>query len=187
MRTEEINQIVSEHKHVIDSFNVEFYKSIKVGIDLIKETIINDSNIFLCGNGGSASDCQHFAAELVGRFKKDRRPYKAIALTTDSSLLTCISNDFSFENIFSRQLNAFGEKNDLLISISTSGESINVVNAINEAKNLGMNTLSFLGGEGGLAKKISKFNILVPSSSTARIQEVHILIIHIICQAIEDL
>lgn len=187
METKEINQIISEHQNVLDNFNDEFYKSIKIGISLIKEAIINDSNIFLCGNGGSAADCQHFAAELVGRFKKDRRPYKAFALTTDSSLLTCISNDFSFENIFSRQLNAFGKKNDLLISISTSGESKNVINAIDEANNLGMHTLSFLGGEGGRAKKISKFNILVPSSSTARIQEVHILIIHIICEAIEDL
>ena len=103
MKNAEIKNIVSEHKNVINDFDESFYNSIKIGIELFKKEIISDSNIFLCGNGGSAADCQHIAAELIGRFRKNRRPFKALALTTDSSILTCIINDFNYEQIFSRQ------------------------------------------------------------------------------------
>ena len=154
---------------------------------MFKKAIISDSNIFLCGNGGSAADCQHIAAELIGRFRKNRRPFKAFALTTDSSILTCISNDFNYEQIFSRQLKAMGNKGDLLVSISTSGNSMNIINAINEAKKMKIKTLSLLGGNGGEAHNITNDSIIVPSKNTARIQEIHILIIHIICEFLEDL
>jgi len=187
LEIDNIKQIVLEHEFVLNSFGKDFYKSLEESIHIIRETILNKSFILLCGNGGSAADSQHFAAELVGRFKKDGSPFKAIALTTDSSALTCIGNDYSFNDIFSRQLEALGNKGDLLVSISTSGNSKNIINAINKANILGINTLSLLGGLGGEAKKISQNTILVPSKSTARIQEMHILIIHIICEMIEDL
>ena len=182
-----IKSIVLEHENVIKNFGEDFYTSLEESIQIVKETILNKSCILLCGNGGSAADSQHFAAELVGRFKKDRAPFKAIALTTDSSSLTCIGNDYSFNDIFSRQLEALGNRGDLLVSISTSGNSRNIINAIHTANILGINTLSLLGGFGGEAEKISKNSILVPSKSTARIQEMHILVIHIICEMIEDL
>ena len=187
MKTTEIKNIVSEHKNVINNFDETFYKSIKLGIEFFRNAIISDSNIFLCGNGGSAADCQHIAAELIGRFKKNRRPFKAFALTTDSSILTCISNDFNYEKIFSRQLKAMGNKGDLLVSISTSGNSENIINVIKEANKMKIKTLSLLGGNGGEAKKISNHSIIVPSKNTARIQEIHILIAHIICEFLEDL
>jgi len=187
LEIDNIKSIVLEHENVIKNFGEDFYTSLEESIQIVKETILNKSCILLCGNGGSAADSQHFAAELVGRFKKDRAPFKAIALTTDSSSLTCIGNDYSFNDIFSRQLEALGNRGDLLVSISTSGNSRNIINAINTANILGINTLSLLGGFGGEAKKISKNSILVPSKSTARIQEIHILIIHIICEMIEDL
>ncbi len=187
LEIDNIKSIVLEHENVIKNFGDDFYTSLEESIRIVKETILNKSCILLCGNGGSAADSQHFAAELVGRFKKDRAPFKAIALTTDSSSLTCIGNDYSFNDIFSRQLEALGNRGDLLVSISTSGNSRNIINAIHTANILGINTLSLLGGFGGEAEKISKNSILVPSKSTARIQEMHILVIHIICEMIEDL
>ena len=187
MEIRKIKAIVDDHKKILDSFDESFLESIQLAINLFRKAIIDDSTIFLCGNGGSAADCQHIAAELVGRFKKNRRPFKAIALTTDSSVLSCISNDFKFEDIFSRQIEALGKKNDLLVSISTSGESLNIIKSIRKANEMGLETLSFLGGKDCKAGKFSKNLIKVPSTSTARIQEVHILIAHIICEFLEDL
>ena len=181
------NSIKKYVEEFASSFNsIDESKLEQLKIEIIKR--VNTKNeIFIIGNGGSAADCQHIAAELVGRFKKNRRPFKAIALTTDSSVLSCISNDFDFEDIFSRQIEAFGKKNDLLVSISTSGESLNVIKSIKKANEIGLETLSFLGNKDCEAGKYSKNSIRVPSSSTARIQEVHILIAHIICDFLEDL
>ena len=187
MEIEKIKDIVFEHKKIIENFDEDFFKSITTAIDIFKKTLINNSTIYLCGNGGSAADCQHLAAELVGRFKKNRPPYKAISLATDNSVLTCIANDFNFEDIFARQIEALGQKNDLLVSISTSGESKNILNAIKKANKMGLNTLSIIGNKSCEARNISNYLIKVPSSSTARIQEVHILIIHIICEMLEDI
>ena len=123
---------------------------------------------------------------MVGRFEVEREPLKAIALTVDSSALTCISNDYDFENVFSRQLKALGSSGDLLIVISTSGKSKNILNVLEEAKNKKINTLALLGKDGGKAKELADFSLIVPSASTARIQEIHILLGHIFCLAIDN-
>ena len=152
---------------------------------LLAKSLANGSTVFWSGNGGSAADSQHLAAELVGRFKEDRRALRSVALTTDTSVLTCISNDYSYDDIFSRQIDALGRKDDVLIAISTSGTSKNILNALRAAKDVGMVTVALLGKGGGLAKELADHAIIVPSDSTARIQETHILIGHILCEMTE--
>lgn len=143
--------------------------------------------IMLCGNGGSAADSQHIAAELVVRLKSDvnRRAIKALALTTDSSVLTAGANDYGFDRVFSRQVEAFGSPNDVLIAISTSGTSNNIVLAVEEARARGVRTIGLLGGTGGTLATLCDAAVIVPSSVTARIQECHILIGHVWCEMIE--
>ena len=140
----------------------------------------------LCGNGGSAADSQHLAAEFTGRFIKDRPPIAAIALSTDTSALTCIANDYSFEAIFARQVQAIGKPGDCLIAISTSGNSGNVLAAVAAAKALGITCIGLLGRDGGKLKAECDIAIVVPSQVTARIQEAHILIGHSLCGAVEQ-
>jgi D-sedoheptulose 7-phosphate isomerase len=141
--------------------------------------------IMFCGNGGSAADSQHLAAELTGRFVKDRRPLAAIALSTDSSALTCIGNDYGFEDVFDRQVRGLGRQGDVLIGISTSGNSPNVLKAFESARSMGITTVGLLGRDGGKLRALSDLAIIVPSRTTARIQEVHIMIGHVLCAAIE--
>ena len=159
-------------------------------IENISRILINclkkKKTIFWCGNGGSASDSQHLAGELVGRFVGDRKPLKSIALNADSAVMTCIVNDYGYEHIFSRQIEGLGSKGDVLIGISTSGNSANVLNAFKSAKNIGINTIGLLGNGGGKAKKIVDNSIIIPSKTTARIQEMHILVGHILCDLIEN-
>ena len=142
--------------------------------------------ILICGNGGSAADAQHIAAELVGRFGHTRRGLPAIALTTDSSALTSIGNDFGFDAVFSRQVEALARPGDVLIGISTSGNSRNVIAAVQCAADMGVSTLGLLGGQGGALKGLLDQSILAPSSDTPRIQECHILIGHTLCGLIEQ-
>jgi len=142
--------------------------------------------ILWCGNGGSASDSQHIAAELVGRFKENRRPLRSIALNTDTSVLTCIGNDFGYEEVFSRQVEAIGRPGDILVGISTSGRSPNVNAAYVAARSVGMTTVGLLGKGGGDAVGLVDHALVVPSESTARIQEAHILIGHVFCEIIES-
>jgi len=146
----------------------------------------NGGKIMFCGNGGSAADSQHLAAELTGRFVHDRRPLAAIALSTDSSALTCIGNDYSFDEVFARQVAGLGRAGDLLIGISTSGNSRNVIRAVEEAGKLGMQTIGLLGRDGGQLRSLCTHSIVVPSPVTARIQECHILIGHTLCGLIEQ-
>jgi D-sedoheptulose 7-phosphate isomerase len=153
---------------------------------LATDTLLAGGKIFFCGNGGSAADSQHLAAELVGRFVNDRPPLAAIALSTDSSVLTCVGNDYSFDEIFARQVTALGRNGDLLIGISTSGNSKNIIRAIEEAKKIGIKTLGLLGRDGGKIKMICDQSIIVSSDTTARIQECHILIGHTLCGIIEE-
>jgi D-sedoheptulose 7-phosphate isomerase len=153
--------------------------------DVITESLHKGGKVMLCGNGGSAADAQHLAAEFTGRFIKDRRPIAALALTTDTSALTCISNDYCYKNVFSRQLEALGREADVLIAISTSGNSENVLDAVKCAMKLGIKTIGLLGNNGGVLAVECDFSIVVPSKVTARIQEAHILIGHIICGAVE--
>jgi len=141
--------------------------------------------LLICGNGGSAADAQHFAGELIGRFIKDRKSLPAIALTGNSSSVTAIGNDYGFEHVFERQVEAFG-KNCVLFVISTSGNSENIINAVKKAKVLGVNTIALLGKDGGKMKGLGNLEIIVPSYNTQRIQEMHILIIHTICEIIEQ-
>ena len=142
--------------------------------------------LMLCGNGGSAADSQHLAAEFTGRFIKDRPPVAAIALSTDTSALTCIANDYSFEAIFARQVQAIGKPGDCLIAISTSGHSGNVLAAVAAAKSLGIVCIGLLGRDGGKLQAECDIAIVVPSQVTARIQEAHILIGHSLCGAVEQ-
>ena len=140
----------------------------------------------LCGNGGSAADAQHIAAELTGRYKTERGALAGIALTTDTSALTAIGNDYGYEFVFSRQLEALGREGDLLIAISTSGNSGNVVKALELARKIGIKTIGLSGRTGGAMNELCELNLVVPSNDTPRIQEMHIMIGHIICQAIDD-
>ena len=140
----------------------------------------------LCGNGGSAADAQHIAAELRGRFKKEREALAGIALTTDTSALSAIANDYGYELVFSRQVEAIGKKGDVLIAISTSGNSKNVINAINSAKKIGIKIITLTGKDGGEMKNLGDINIIVPSNNTPRIQEMHIMIGHMICALIDE-
>ncbi|MFW9616356.1 D-sedoheptulose-7-phosphate isomerase [Aquabacterium sp.] len=142
--------------------------------------------IMFCGNGGSAADSQHLAAELTGRFIKDRRALAAIALSTDTSALTCIGNDYSFDEVFARQVVGLGRTGDVLVAISTSGNSRNVIRAVEEAKAIGIKVIGFLGRDGGALKAMCDVPIVVPSNVTARIQESHILIGHTLCGLIES-
>jgi len=163
--------------------------SLSNSIELISkvsiETLESKGKIVLFGNGGSAADAQHIAAELVGRYKMDRKGLPAIALTTDTSALTAIANDFGYENIFARQLEALLNKNDLVIGISTSGNSKNVINALDYANELGVKTIGLSGGDGGVMNEICSHNLVVPSFDTPRIQEMHIFIGHTICHLVD--
>jgi len=141
--------------------------------------------LMFCGNGGSAADSQHLAAELTGRFIKDRKPLAAVALSTDSSALTCIGNDYSYDEVFARQVMGLGRAGDVLVAISTSGNSGNVIRAVEEAKAIGVTVIGFLGRDGGKLKAMVDVPIIVPSNVTARIQESHILIGHTLCGLIE--
>jgi D-sedoheptulose 7-phosphate isomerase len=154
--------------------------------NLIKSVLSNKGKVILFGNGGSASDSQHIAAEFVGRFKKERAAFPAIALTTNTSVITAIANDYGYESVFSRQIEALGCKNDIAIGISTSGKAKNVAAAIRQAKKMGIKTVALTGGDGGDLAKLADVSLVVPSMVTARIQEAHITIGHIICEIIED-
>ncbi|WP_297811629.1 D-sedoheptulose 7-phosphate isomerase [uncultured Helicobacter sp.] len=149
------------------------------------ETLKSGGKILLCGNGGSAADSQHIAAELTGRYKKERRGFSAIALTTDTSALSAIGNDYGYDFVFSRQVEALARKGDLLLGISTSGNSKNVLNALKVAHQLGCKTLGFSGGSGGEMRTLCDVLLLSPSEDTPRIQEMHILMGHILCDLIE--
>jgi len=155
------------------------------GSELIIDAYKKGNKVLLCGNGGSAADAQHMAAELVGRFEKERDALPAIALTTDTSILTAISNDYGYEFSFSRQIEALGKRGDILIVISTSGNSVNIIKAVEEANSRGLLVVGLLGRDGGKLEKIVNLPIVIPSESTARIQEIHILIGHIICSTVE--
>jgi D-sedoheptulose 7-phosphate isomerase len=155
---------------------------------ILAQAAAHNHLIMLCGNGGSAADAQHIAAELVVRFRStvNRRAIAALALTVDSSVLTAGGNDYGFENVFARQVEAFGKPGSILIAISTSGTSPNVVKAVEKAKSTGVTVIGLLGGSGGTLKDLCDASVTVPSSITARIQESHILIGHIWCEMIES-
>lgn len=157
--------------------------------ELMLQCLMNDGKILACGNGGSAADAQHFAAEMTGRFEKERMELAAVALTTDTSALTAIGNDYGFEQVFSKQVRALGRAGDILVGISTSGNSANVIEAIKAAHERDMNVIALTGRDGGrIASLLKDSDILlnVPHQRTARIQEIHILLIHALCDCIDS-
>ncbi len=154
-------------------------------INLTRASYQKGGKLLLMGNGGSAADAQHIAAEFVGRYKKERRPVAALALTVDTSILTCVGNDYGYENVFSRQVEALAKKEDVVIGISTSGNSENVIRGVEKAREIGAKTIGLLGRQGGKLKDKVDLAIVVPSDNTARIQEAHITIGHIICEILD--
>jgi len=170
-------------KKIIASCSKDIFKA----IDLLKESVSKGGKIMFCGNGGSAADSQHLAAEFVIRLSHDlnRSAIGAVALTTDSSLITAGANDIGYENVFARYIEGIGNKKDVLVGISTSGNSKNVIKAFEKAKEKGIKTLAMLGGTGGKMKGLADVEIIIPSSNTQRIQEGHITVGHILCESVE--
>ncbi|MGK0673526.1 MAG: D-sedoheptulose 7-phosphate isomerase [Halothiobacillaceae bacterium] len=180
-----ITQQIEQHLQAVSAL-----RALAPSIEAIGEHLLVSlrcgGKLLLCGNGGSAADAQHIAAELVGRFSHQRRGLPALALTTDSSALTSIGNDFGFEHGFARQVEALARAGDILIGISTSGNSRNVIEAVKTARKLGVKTIGLLGGSGGVLKEWVDHTLIVPSHDTPRIQECHILVGHIWCAMIDE-
>lgn len=174
-----------EHSSVLKSTFLNMINKLEKASSELSQGLTKEKKIFWCGNGGSASDSIHLSAELIGRFKKNRKPLKSIALPNDPATMTCISNDFGFEKIFSRQIESLGEQGDILIAISTSGNSKNILEAIEQAKKNKMKVITFLGKNGGKCKGKADLEFVIKSDSTARIQEMHIMLGHILCDLIE--
>lgn len=181
-----IIEILDESIHLKKRVKDECLDQIIRGFEMISDTLSKGGKLLIFGNGGSAADSQHFACEIVGRCVIDSPAQPAIALAADSAFLTAGANDFGFENVFSRQIEAFGKENDLAIGISTSGKSPNVLKAFETAKQMGIATIGLLGSGGGEASGKVGLAVIVPSDVTPRIQEMHITIIHIWCQLLEE-
>ncbi len=187
--TDEVDPVSSslaEHLQVIDKLSAENVEIIRVTARVLAEAFRRGGKVLVCGNGGSAADAQHLAAELVGRFETERPALPAIALTTDTSALTAISNDYSYERVFARQVEALGRRGDLLIGISTSGNSPNVVAAVMRAREMGLETVGLTGAKGKKLAALCDHTIMVPSARTARIQEAHVTIAHLWCEYLDN-
>tara|TARA_B100000767_G_C19746971_1_gene528990 strand:- start:617 stop:1186 length:570 start_codon:yes stop_codon:yes gene_type:complete len=178
----EFNEHIETSKKVMDSLS----GSIEIAANLCIDCLNNGNKILLFGNGGSAADAQHIAAEIIGRYKIERKGLSAIALTTDTSVITSISNDYGYLHVFERQVEALANEGDLLIAISTGGSSPNVVNALKISKSLGCKSIGLSGKSGGEFNKLCTINLVVPSTDTPRIQELHIVIGHTICHLIDQ-
>lgn len=178
LETELFNHIVvAKNMHTLFSDIIKVYEMLKL--------CLCNNKVLICGNGGSAADAQHFAAELTGRYKVNRRALPALALTTDTSALTAIGNDYGYEYIFSRQVEALAHREDLLFCISTSGNSKNIILAAQKSKEIGCKCIHLGGRDGGEMLKLADINLIIPSQDTPRIQEMHIFIIHCLCDMIE--
>jgi D-sedoheptulose 7-phosphate isomerase len=182
---EQIKKIMIESSNLILS-SIDLSEKIVEAVNEIVKCLKRGNKVVLFGNGGSAADAQHIAAEFIGRFQKERKSLPAISLTTDSSIITSLANDYSFDTVFSRQCESLVSKGDVVIGISTSGKSKNVEEGIKTAKRNGAITIGLLGGDGGTVKNFVDVSIQVPSTNTARIQEIHRVIYHIICDLVEN-
>lgn len=182
---EELNSVFLNLQMIKEYLSKESEKIVKVG-ELCAKCLRKGNKIFVFGNGGSAADAQHFAAEIVGRYKRERIGFPAIALSTDTSVLTSVGNDYGFERIFERQILALGKKGDIALGISTSGNSENVLLALKAAKRLELRTVALLGGDGGIIKDEGEITIIYPTSNTPRVQEFHSVFLHIIAHFIEE-
>lgn len=182
---ESVRAAFTSHIETIIKVEESLSQTVVDTVDLIVDALAKGNKLLIMGNGGSAADAQHFAAELVGRFLMERRPLPAIALTTDSSALTAIGNDYGFDAVFSRQVEALASAGDVVFGISTSGNSPNVLAALEQGRQAGCVTISLLGRDGGGIKNLSDIALIVPSNHTPNIQESHITIIHILCDLVE--
>lgn len=184
---ETIRKIVNDSLDLKKSFFAANEERIVEIAQVLCSALESGRKILLFGNGGSAADAQHIACELIGRFQRERQPLPAMALTTDSSALTSIGNDYGFDQIFARQLRALGRKGDVVVAISTSGNSANVLEAVREANEAELDTIGLTGGDGGRLASEVKYNLNVPHTSVPRIQEIHIMIGHILCALVDEL
>ena len=184
IQTENLSNAITQHQVMFNQLNALIPQIIEVA-DELRACIKRGGKILLCGNGGSAADSQHIAAEIVGRYKKERRGLAAIALTTDTSILTSVGNDYGYDYIFARQIEALCRPEDVVIGITTSGNSSNVVKAMIEANTIGATTVGLTGGSGGQLKELCNFNLVMPSNDTPRIQEAHIFVGHSLCDLLE--
>jgi phosphoheptose isomerase len=153
---------------------------------MVQTCLVAGRKLLVCGNGGSASDATHLATEFACRFMQDRRPYPALSLTANGELMTAIGNDYHFDEVFARQVWAFGQRGDVLIALTTSGNSKNVLRALEEAKRLGLESICFLGRDGGFTRGVATVDLAAPGSNTARIQEAHKLLYHVLCEMVEE-
>jgi phosphoheptose isomerase len=183
--SEILRSAVAAAKETLESL-VDLDAQIAKAADLIEQCLRAGNKLLVCGNGGSAADAAHFTTELVVRFAKDRRAYPAICLTSDGGLLTAAANDYGFDEIFARQVAAFGLEGDVLIVLTTSGKSKNVRRALEEAKSRQLKTIALLGRDGGSTIDMADVDLLVRSDSTARIQEAHKLLLHVLCEIVEE-
>jgi D-sedoheptulose 7-phosphate isomerase len=183
-------------QHFLDSIAVKqeaekvLPESVAQAVVAMVDCLRSGGKVMACGNGGSAADAQHFAAELIGRFERERQELAAIALTTDTSILTAVGNDYSYEEVFSKQVRGLGKKGDILLGISTSGNSKNVVKAIEAAKKIGINIIALTGNGGGKIASllgVNDIHLCVPSNRTARIQETHLVLLHGLCDGVDHL
>ena len=172
-----LNNMIDAHIQCLQKLKT-IEPDLKMVGNMLLQCLLGGCKILICGNGGSASDAQHFAAEIVGRFEIERRAYPAVALSTDTSILTAVGNDYGYDEVFARQVDGLGRPGDLLMGISTSGKSENVIRAVKRAEALNMKTVGLLGKDGGSLKSLVDQAILVDSATTARIQETHIFILH---------
>lgn len=163
----------------------EMLAALRQSVDIVKACLQRGNKLLIAGNGGSAADAQHFAAELMGKFLKERKPFPAIALTTDTSMLTAWSNDVAFETVFARQVEGLGKPGDVFIAISTSGNSRNLVEALKKAQELGLRRIGLLGNAGGAMKELCDTAVIVPSGVTPHVQQVHEIVFHAICEEVE--
>ena len=188
LQVPQIDSILEEHQRTFKAtFVPENLRLLEQIADEMAGAFQRGNKILLCGNGGSAADAQHIAAEFIGRFKRERKSLPAIALTTDSSVLTALANDYSYETVFSRQIEGLGARGDVLIAISTSGNSKNVIAAAKKAKELGLTVIGFTGRSGGELKKHTDFNFSVHSDQTPHIQEMHTTALHAVSEAVEHI
>ncbi len=182
-----VEETFAQHEAVLNSCRSELAPAIVSAGLAIRKALLDGGKIMFCGNGGSAADSQHIAAELIGRFKKERAPFHAMSLTTDTSILTSVGNDYGFDDIFSRQVRGIANAGDVLVGLSTSGNSQNVIEAVLAAKQLGCTTIAMAGRDGGKLAPLCDYRLVVPSDETPRIQEMHIMMGHILCDMLEDI
>lgn len=184
MRNFDLHAAIAEHRSAVDCV-AGMAPALHLAVKLLRDSFAAGGRLFICGNGGSAADAQHFAAELTGRFEKERRGYPATALTTDTSALTSIGNDYGFDHIYARQLQALAAEDDVLVAITTSGHSPNIIKVLELARDLGVRSIGLLGRDGGRCAELVDIPLIVGVPRTARIQEAHVLILHLLCEGLD--